>query len=184
MQAADNLSLRQAALTLHALSQDDRGRVWSRLDPAKRSLLEPLLTELKDLGVPAGQAWVDVDAPASKPDSEAAPDLDKLVRSARRLRADAALQALSTQSLDTASCVLAWAPWPWRDAVLRNWSPENRHSLSQRVQERAVTSASPFVMATLLHSLLRDARALSSLPPARPVEMGAQGNWFNRLFQR
>lgn len=181
MQAADNLSLRQAALTLHALSLDDRGRVWARLDPARRSLLEPLLTELKDLGVPAGQAWVDVDAPAAKPESEAAPDLDKLVRSARRLRADAVLQALSAQSLDTAACVLAWAPWPWRDAVLRNWSPENRHSLSQRVQERAAASASPFVMATLLHSLLRDVRAL---PPARPVETGAQGNWFNRLFQR
>lgn len=181
MQAAENLPLRQAALTLHALSQDELGRVWARLDPDKRAVLDPLLAELRELGVPAGQAWVDVDAHVAKHESEAPADLDKLVRSARRLRAETVLQVLSTQSLDTAACVLAWAPWPWRDAVLRNWSPENRHSLSQRVQERGQAASSPFVMTTLLNSLLRDARAL---PPAQPDESGAQGNWFNRLFQR
>lgn len=181
MPAVDNLPLRQAALTLHALSPDDRGRVWARLDADKRSLLEPLLTELTQLGVPAGQAWVDVDAHAAKNESETPPDLDKLVRAARRLRPQAVLQALSTQSLDTAACVLAWTRWPWREAVLSNWSPENRHSLSQRVQERGQAASSPFVMATLLDSLLRDARALPPVPPAKP---GTQGHWFNRLFQR
>ncbi len=183
MQAADNLPLRQAALALHALSQDDRARVWTRLDPDRRSVLEPLLAELRELGIPAGQAWVDVDAPVAPREADAPPDLDKLVRAARRLRADAVLQVLSTQSLDTAACVLAWAPWPWRDAVLRNWPAEHRHSLSQRVQERAqgLPASTPFTMAMLLSSLLRDARAL---PPAQPAKPGTQGNWFDRLFQR
>lgn len=179
MLIADNLSLRQAALTLHALSQDDRRRVWSRLAPDKRSALEPLLAELRDLGIPAGRAWVDVDAVSNE--AETQPELDRLVSRTRRLRVEVILKVLSLQSLDTAACVLAWASWPWRDAVLSNWSPESRLSLSQRVQERSLAPSNPFVMAMLLGSLLRAAQAPV---PAQPAQVGKWGAWFNRLLQR
>lgn len=183
MQAVDSQPLRQAALALHALTADDRGRVWARLDADKRLALEPLLTELRDLGIPSGQAWVAAAPQAAERESEAPPALDKLVRDARRLRADAVLNALSSQSLDTVACLLAWSPWPWRDAVLGNWSPESRHLLSQRLQERlqGAPASSPFVMTTLLNALLKEVRALPSAQAAQPER---QGHWFNRLFQR
>lgn len=184
MQAVDSQHLRQAALALHALTADNRGRVWARLDADKRAALEPLLTELHDLGIPSGQAWVGVSPQAAEErEIKTPPTLDKLVRDARRLRADAVLRVLSSQSLDTVACLLAWSTWPWRDAVLGNWSPESRRLLSQRFQERLqdAPASSPFVMTTLLHALLNEVRAL---PSAQATQPERQGHWINRLFQR
>lgn len=183
MQAVDSQPLRQAALALHALTSDDRGRVWARLDADKRTLLEPLLTELRDLGIPSGQAWVGAAPQGSERDSAPPPTLDKLVREARRLRADAVLRAVSSQSLDTVACLLAWSPWPWRDAVLANWPPESRHLLSQRFQEQiqGAPESSLFVMVTLLSALLNEVRSLPSAQAAQPEH---QGHWLYRLLKR
>lgn len=184
MQPADSDSppLRQAALTLHALTAGDRGRVWSRLDPDKRAALEPLLAELRDLGIPSGQPWVKAATQHDAHEAAEAPDLGQLTRDVRRLRADAVLLAMSAQSLDTVACVLAWQPWPWRDTVLRDWSPESRHSLSQRVQEKMQTPvASHFAMSVLLGALLREVRAKSIVQVAAPAH---RRTWFNRLLQR
>lgn len=182
MQAADSQGLRQAALALHALRSEDRARVWSRLDPDKRSSLEPLLTELSELGVPAGRPWPLKGHAPRVATRDAQAELPTLVRQARRLEAGAALQALSTQSLDTAAAILSAQPWPWRDAVVNAWPPESRHSLSQRLQDR---SASPsgvgaFAMRALLTALLQEAGSL----PASPLAAQRRQGWVTRFFQR
>lgn len=182
MQAADSQGPRQAALALHALSPEDRARVWSRLDPDKRSSLEPLLTELSELGVPAGRPWPLKGHAPLVATRDAQAELPALVRQTRRLEAGAALRALSTQSLDTAAAILSAQPWPWREAVLSAWPPESRHSLSQRLQDRRASPAGvgAFALSVLLTELLQEAGSL----PASALAARRRQGWATRFFQR
>lgn len=187
MQAAEQQPLRQAALALHALSVGDRARVWARLDESRRNELEPLLTELHELGIPSGQTWIS-SAPSLPREREregevANDDIDALVRRAKRLPAEAVLHVLPSQSLDTVASVLTWYPWPWLDAVLSGWPPEGRHSLRLRLQDKraASTPVSSFAARTMLAGLLQE---VGALPSVQFAPRAPQGHWFRRLFQR
>ena len=46
-------SARQVALILHGLADADRAWLLGRLPPAQVGMLEPLLAELRELGIPA-----------------------------------------------------------------------------------------------------------------------------------
>lgn len=52
-------SARIVALKLHALHQDDREWIFSRLDPVTQERLAPLLDELKELGLEIESDWMD-----------------------------------------------------------------------------------------------------------------------------
>lgn len=57
---------RQAALALHALSEQGRAQVMERMSEEHQSVLAPLLLELKQLGIPAqaGQSYLQAEPPA------------------------------------------------------------------------------------------------------------------------
>ena len=131
---------RQAALALHALSPDDRERVWSRLDESKRTVLTPLLDELSSLGIPKGRTWIEDER--SNPDADGTrSDQDDSAANRRivwRLHANDALSLLTRQSIETAVIVMQLAPWPWLAEVVENWPPQQRHTLRARLEKQDV----------------------------------------------
>lgn len=48
--------LRRAALSLHGLAEQDRSWVLAALRPEQRAMLQPMLAELRELGIPADAA--------------------------------------------------------------------------------------------------------------------------------
>lgn len=160
MSVAEDSALRRAALALHALSSHDRARVWQRLDQARRALLDPLLVELVQLGIPQGRPWVDEHARPSSGlhvdpvDQTGSTDsAESLRRQVAALPAADVHVALLTQSSDTAAVILKSADWPWRDAVLEQWPATSRHALRGRLgDDRA--GVTPALLDQLLRSLV------------------------------
>ena len=105
----------RAALTLHALSSDDRAWVLEALSSHQRSVLQPLLGELDELGIPRGpdllRGLAGTGSEAAIPASEALQALDD--PAVRRL---ASLLAAEPPRL--AAALLAGRSWPWREQLL------------------------------------------------------------------
>lgn len=160
MAVVEDSGLRRAALTLHALSSDDRARVWQRLDQTRRALLDPLLVELVQLGIPQGRPWMDEHALRSSgrhldqvDQTDPAESSESLRRQVAALEAAQVHAALLTQSSDTAAVILNSADWPWRNVVLEQWPATSRHALSGRLSDDR-SDAPPALLNQLLRSLL------------------------------
>lgn len=171
MSTTDTASLRQAALTLHALPERERQRVLARLDDSKRDALTPLLAELVTLGIPKGRQWVrdrqDIGATATA--------LSPRERIAR-LSPEAALEALSAQSVDTAATVMQIANWPWLDQVLATWPADQRHVLRARLE------AGRTVPERLAEDLLaRMASNVKTFVPAPKGAVATRSPWYHGL---
>ncbi len=127
MPAIDQTSLRKAALALHALPDGDQSRVWERLDAGRREALAPLLDELVALGIPKGRRWVPDDEPGVM---ESSPR-DLIWRQSP----DVMATLLTAQSVDAAVSIMRIASWPWLDAVVADWPPEQRHAVRTRLEQ-------------------------------------------------
>ena len=118
------MSARHAALALHALSDADRQWMLERLPQAGRELLDPLLAELRELGIPrdAGAA-----SPAGMP-ARIAPavvapepslsDADWLAQ----LPAATIVAGLAGETPQVVAALLACRAWPWADPVAAAFS--------------------------------------------------------------
>lgn len=98
--------LRQSALALHALAAQDRAWVLAALSEGQRAVLQPLLAELEEIGIPRDADLLQaVQPPATGARSSG--ELDVLARLLRREPRGVAAGFLNAES------------WPWRREVLQ-----------------------------------------------------------------
>jgi hypothetical protein len=107
---------RRAALTLHGLSEADRGWMLKQLPAPDQARLGGLLGELRALGMPADPALL-----AGLAERSAAP-----VSASAKLRAAPAQRVHAVLAHEPAALIaalLAIEAWPWREAVLEALPP-------------------------------------------------------------
>lgn len=118
---------RHAALLLHAMGPSDRQWLLDALAPERRRRVEPLLQDLRELGLPGDEELLrPVLAAAAPREASAVARLESLGA------AEAAMlgRALLLEPRPLAARLLAMRDWPWKQAVLASWSPQERGRLS------------------------------------------------------
>lgn len=126
---ASQAGTRRAALLLHTVSADDRAWLLSQLPVEERRMMEALLTELHELGIPADRDLLAEVAAAGGAAVLPPPNAGALAS------ADPALVAkvLAAEPLALIARVLALGPWAWSGAVLAALSPIRREQLRDRL---------------------------------------------------
>lgn len=154
--------LRRAALTLHALSDGDREWMLDSLAPRERQSLEPLLADLRALGIPRDPSLVP-SGPADESHRRSWPEaLD-----AREL---AALErVLAAEPVAVTRVLLAMQPWPWATQLLGNMDASRREAVQCPDRRRPTTAR---LQAAILQALQGCAAAEVAIPAARP-----EGPW-------
>jgi hypothetical protein len=131
--SAPTASVKEAALAVHGLSSDDRRKVLARLTDTQRATIEPLLIELRALGVPASVARRTT-APRTR--LLAAGDEPLM-----RLSPSDAAAALGTQSPATICAVLNAADWPWRADALSLLEATRRRAVEELLRDATLHTA-------------------------------------------
>jgi hypothetical protein len=110
------VAARRAALTIHALGEEDRAWMLGQLQPRQRAVLEPLLGELRELGVQADRSaleQIESDSPASV---TAAARLGRLGRPEIRRLA----RLLEQEPPQLTRALLSAGDPAWRNALLKS----------------------------------------------------------------
>jgi hypothetical protein len=117
MAAPESMSARRAALLLHGLPGDARGRVLARLSALESAQLQPLLHELSELGVSASLCRGLHESATSAVVAPGTPASSARQR-AEELSAAEVGRILNICSPVTMAAVLRMAEWPWKAEVL------------------------------------------------------------------
>ena len=128
---------RKAALLLHAMRPRDQRWILDQLDTGQRMVLQDLLAELKELGIPAEPSLLDAVAdryagpsPSMMGDAEAIMQIDPAVL----------VQVLSQEPAGLIARLLELEAWPWSSHLLDGLEPSKRRDVETR---RAALARSP-----------------------------------------
>jgi len=158
--------LRRAALTLHALSDADRGWLLAALPGTQRAVLQPLLAELRQLGIPREDAFLagaqEHGAPA------AAAGNDQWLLELDDVGVTALAGVLQAQPAQFTQALLALRPWPWRAQLLEALGEQTRSA----VLAATLPAPCPRLRAAILQALQPKWQAARDAQPVRP-----QGAW-------
>jgi hypothetical protein len=165
--------MRRAALTLHALSPQDRAWVLGRLEPQQQRALEEQLQDLEGLGIAADARLV----------TEALGD--ETAQSATRARrmalaahsAQAVRAALQDEPAALIARVLDQGPWPWEVDFLAGLDAQRRVRISAC---RGSAPGGSELDEWLLGKLAERLGTPHSAAPA-PSRTGALRQWLARL---
>ena len=185
---------RQAALTLQAMTAADRRWMLSQLAADQRALMETLLAELAELGIPADpalleQALRDGAAPAGANGAAGEPDDD--AERALRLADPARLaQLLQHEPDQLVARLLLAADWPWQAEMLARCEVRQRQRVVASLHQlrQAGAAPAPKLRAALIDTVSRRLAAGREAPgrhgpahaaPVAPVNAArAGGRWF------
>ena len=114
------MSVRHAALLMHALAEQDRTWLWERLGDQQRAMLKPLLGELSELGLPRDEALVQEvlathHVPSGKEVREVVSPLDQL----DDLPPARVAELLAGEPPAFVSRLMSLKDWKWRVEVAR-----------------------------------------------------------------
>lgn len=144
---------RRAALMAHALTAADQAWLLRSLAPERRRLLEGLLAELRELGIPPDGSLLDavkLECAATTASVEPAEtterQLDRLPAAGVRDLAE----LLRHEPPGVAARLLAMRPWPWRSALLGYLGDD----FARQVREASVEAGAPRLEAALGTALL------------------------------
>lgn len=110
--------VKRAALVLHGLQAEDRAWLIAQLDEAQREPLKKSLGELAALGVPRDASLLHAVLPQETSGDEESASHERLMRAS----APMVLAALQGQAVEAIAMLLRVQPWPWREAVVQQWS--------------------------------------------------------------
>lgn len=162
----DQEPLRRAALRLHAMADADRQWVIEALDGGQRALLQPLLGELRALGIP--REAVPVAALA-----EGAPTEPELAAGERWLdtldtEGVAALASvLSREPPAVMQALLAAKPWPWRAPLVAAIRADSGAEIRTAPPAAAPAPRLQRELAAVLHPRWRAAMSARAAPTPR-----------------
>ncbi len=129
---------RRAALLLHALPERDRHWLLTQLLPARREMLRTLLLELRELGIPADQAWLrDVISSGtsrtrelnSVPHEVGTAPSDSRQTALEQASAMTLAEVLRDESPGAIARLLALQSWPWAGAFMELLSTIKRRQV-------------------------------------------------------
>lgn len=137
---------RRAALVLHALQESDRAWLLASLQPSQRSLLEGLVEELQQLGIPTDPSLVDEAIEATAPRSQ--PTARPVLTDAELERADVRVLAriLAAEPAPLIARLLRVRPWPWSAELLAQLGDAKRVAIREhlaRIDESRITGDTP-----------------------------------------
>lgn len=145
--------LRQAALCLHGLNEQDRKWLLKQLPPMHRNALKQMLRELNEIGVPQGQSWV----PTVKQRIEEHDPGEHFSDTALRMLKiidSASLSQIKQVLLDEPETVLGFIfsiyKWSWTEEVLGALNVKKRKAVEQVIQRNTVGDLSKNVVETVL----------------------------------
>jgi hypothetical protein len=157
-------SSRQVALLLHGLAEPDRAWMLEQLGASQGQALQPLLTELRELGIPADpaltaqalQAHVQRRTAAERPPAA-------VIAEARAAQMQ---QALAGESVGLLAVLLAAGEWPWRHVFLASLEPARARALNEVLETHR---GGPALQQALLRAVAERLDAQSPLPLAVTV---------------
>ena len=159
-------STRQVALILHGLAEADRAWLLGRLPPAQVSMLEPLLAELRELGIPADPALA-----THTHDAE----MHRLTQTIRACSLSQLQSALADEPHGVIAAVLVADNWPWQDVFLAAQEPAKARAIKDLMRSNPGG-------ATLHRALLRElAQRLAGMPPAPVAPVSRWARFVRRL---
>lgn len=165
MTAPAQTRFQKAAIMLHRLSRRDQAWLLKRLLPAARSVLRPLLNELRELGIGAGVGMDDAPPPAMTGNVA----LNQAAVAAVDATASAqATAVLARQPEPLQAVLLAMHDWRWKAAF---W---DSLSLFQRSTLTGLTTDAPQLRPLMLDALLQAFAAELALEPASAAQPGVQ----------
>jgi hypothetical protein len=145
-------SLRKAALAVHALAAPDRAWVLQALPRNHREELEPLLAELKALGIPADRSlYLATDAALREPELAWPETLDAATLTALS-------NTLAKEPEQVTQALLAIRPWSWGPRLLAGWTGERRAALAEAPSRAPVTPRLASTLLQVLHGRVRAAQ--------------------------
>jgi hypothetical protein len=131
--------MKRAALALHGVNVEDRAWILGRMPERERGILEQLLEELRELGIPQPPAMLHAErTPYER------------IRDAGGARVALILRRES--DIVVAEC-LALAEWPWRNPILSSLPRRRRERVLQQIRDRGDLPAAPARKAAVLASL-------------------------------
>jgi len=166
-------SPRQVALMLHGLADADRAWLLGRLPPAQVEVLEPLLVELRELGIPADPALT---AQALEP--IAAQDDSEMRGIMQTIAASTLPQlqlALADEPQGVIAAILTAGNWPWQEAFLAAQEPAKVRSIKELMRSPL---GGPALHRCLLAAL---SQRLGGMPAALPVSAPGWARFAQRL---
>ena len=170
--------MRRAALTLHALSPQDRAWILGRLEPQQQRAVEAQLQELEGLGI-AADARLVKDALGD----EQAQSATRTRRGALAAQGAHAVRAvLQAEPAALIARLLDQGPWPWEAELLGSLNAPLRMRISACRQgaPEPGNELDEWLLARLCERLGVAASAAPSLPRRR----GPLRQWLARLTER
>jgi hypothetical protein len=164
--------MRQAALTLHGLAAEDRRWMLRSLSPWQLAAVEPLLQELRELGIPQEAATIARDrsrraAPAGPRDEQEEMDSSKLPSLALILRNEPA---------SLTAVFLSQQPLPWRERLLAALGP----AYAEQVQRLEPAATQPALQTAVLLAIQK--RVKGTAYPT--IQRTPLQRWTDGIFAR
>jgi hypothetical protein len=178
--------IRRAALLLHAMGAEDSRWVMARLADEQRQVLQALLEELTQLGIPAQPELIDealgtdktADLSPQAPQTPQAPVVP-VVRTLAGLSAETAHSLLHAESEEITGRVLAMAPWPWEQEFLLRLPLLKQRGIKEAraawAREYATGATERPVDLALLEALVKASRPTLASSSGAPKFQYAQG---------
>jgi hypothetical protein len=172
------VGLRQAALVLHGLAQDDRDWLLAQLPEASAEDIRPLLVELQALGVPGDPELIRV---ALQRKVEEVKALQPGFHALAAASVHQMLELLADEPDTLIAIVLSSSNWSWRDALLSRLGDERARSIRESMLGLSVA---PGLRQAVLAEVSRLAEESAAHEPVRIAAQQAPSRGLRSLRGR